>query len=307
MISDVSGEFIKKLMPELEGLHFEIQELKGGITNQLYRVRCSDGRDYVFRIYGERTELFINRNVEAENLSRLEPLGVTPRLVKFLPDQGVTIVEFITGFPLKNDDFLKKDLWERILYPIRRIHRSGIQLPGVFNPMAEVKRLYDILEGMSAQYPEFEMQETIRRLEKINDLAGIAPSEYVSCHNDLLADNFILTDRGGAKESVCLIDWEYAGMAPIHYDLADMFQEILVPRQVEQELLSIYWQGQDIDHHEYMTDLFKPFPDIYWFLWSLIQQNISAIEYDYYLYGRVKFENAQKNINHIKDDYALKI
>ena len=43
-----------------------------------------------------------------------------------------------------------------------------------------------------------------------------------------------------------------------------------------------------------MTDLFKPFPDIYWFLWSLIQLNISTIPFDYYNYGKVKFENARK-------------
>ena len=70
---------------------------------------------------------------------------------------------------------------------------------------------------------------------------------------------------------MCLIDWEYGGMAPAYYDLADMFQEILVPRQVERRLLSVYWEGNDTDHHQYMTDLFKPYPDIYWFLWSLIQ------------------------------------
>ena len=50
-----------------------------------------------------------------------------------------------------------------------------------------------------------------------------------------------------------------------YYDLADMFQEILLPRQVERRLLSVIGRGTITDYHQYMTDLFKPFPDIYWF------------------------------------------
>ena len=104
-----------------------------------------------------------------------------------------------------------------------------------------------------------------------------------------------------------LIDWEYAGMAPAYYDMADMFQEILVPREVERKLLMIYWEDEDLDHNQYITNLFKPFPDIYWFLWSLIQLNISTIRFDYYNYGKTKYENAQKNIRHLIDDYNVKI
>ncbi|RPJ11738.1 MAG: hypothetical protein EHM36_00895, partial [Deltaproteobacteria bacterium] len=87
------------------------------------------------------------------------------------------------------------------------------------------------------------------------------------------------------KGPMCLIDWEYGGMAPAYYDMADMFQEILVPSEVERGLLAIYWKDRRIDYHQYMTDLFKPYPDVYWFLWSLIQLNSSTIEFDYYTYG----------------------
>ena len=172
----------------------------------------------------------------------------------------------------------------------------------------EVKRFYKILEGINPNYPEFDIRGTIRALEKISEIAAIPPSQYVPCHNDLLADNFILTEDGRRyKEPMVLIDWEYGGMAPPYYDVADMFQEILVPRDVEKNLLRVYWEDKDLDFHQYMTDLFKPFPDIYWFLWSLIQLNISTIPFDYYTYGKVKFENAQKNIAYLRDFYQIKL
>ena len=297
-----------RLMPELNGLELEIRELKGGITNKLFRVKSTDGRDYVFRFYGKKTELFINRDAEMENLRRLGFLGITPRVIKYLPEQGVTVVEFIPGYVLKNQDFVREDLWKRIVSPVRIIHRSGIRLPNHFNPLAEVKRFSQILENINPHYPEFDIPGTMKILEKISEVANISPSRYVPCHNDLLADNFVLTeDRDRFKGPMCLIDWEYGGMAPIYYDMADLFQEILVPQEVERRLLSVYWEEDNTDYHQYMTDLFKPYPDIYWFLWSLIQLNISVIDFDYYKYGKAKYDNARKNIDLLHGQYRVPI
>jgi len=301
-------DFFVALMAELRGLDFKIQELKGGITNKLYRVRAQDGKDYIFRLYGQKTELFIDRDTEAENLRRMTPSGVAPQLIKYLPEENTTIVELIPGYVLKNPDFLREELWELIIRPIKRIHQSGATLPNIFDPLIEVKRLHKILEDINPDYPEFDLHGTIQVLEKISNLVSLSHSRYLPCHNDLLADNFILSeDRKRFPEPMYLIDWEYAGMAPAYYDMADMFQEILVPREVERKLLMIYWEDEDLDHNQYITNLFKPFPDIYWFLWSLIQLNISTIRFDYYNYGKTKYENAQKNIRHLIDDYNVKI
>jgi len=297
------------LMPELKGLDLDIQELKGGITNKLYRVKSSDGGDYVFRIYGDKTNLFINRDVEMENLRRMEPSGVTPRLIRYLPQQNTTVVEFIPGYVLNNEDFLKESLWESILRPVRIIHRSGIKLPFVFHPLTEVKRFHGILEGVNSHsYPEFDIDGSVRILEKITDLCERSRARFVPCHNDLLADNFVLRQRTPkSTEPMVLIDWEYAGMGTPYYDIADMFQEIGVPRKIERSLLEIYWDNKDVSYHEYMTNLLKPFPDIYWFLWSLIQLNISTLLFDYYSYGRVKYENAQRNIGYCREHYGTSI
>lgn len=296
------------LMPELRGATLDIQELKGGITNKLYRVKSEDGQDYVFRLYGKQTGLFIDRDVEMQNLQRLAPLGVTPKVIRYLPDEGVTVVEFIPGYVLSNQDFLKEHLWDLIISPIRIIHQCELKLPYIFNPLAEVKRFYRILQGINSNYLEFDIPSIIRIFEKIYDIGALPSLKYAPCHNDLLAENFILVEgEERFREPVYLIDWEYGGMAPLYYDIADMFQEILVSREVERNLLMIYWEGRNVDYHEYMTDLFKPFPDIYWFIWSLIQMNISTIEFDYYNYGRVKFENAKKNIDYLRNYYNIRI
>jgi thiamine kinase-like enzyme len=305
---EFNAEVCLELMPEWRNLDLRIQELKGGITNKLYLVLTPEGHRYVFRLYGQKTELFIDRDAEMENLRRMEPSGVTPRLIKYLPERQVTVVEFVPGTVLKNEDFLREDLWPLIIRPIKTIHQCGILLPYRFHPLAEVKRFHRLLEQIHPDYPEFDIKGTIHILEKIDAVTAIPHSLYVPCHNDLLADNFILTEEGGGrKEPMVLIDWEYGGMAHPYYDLADMFQEILVPREVEDSLLRIYWGEKDFKDHRVLTDAFKPFPDIYWFLWSLIQLNVSTLSFDYYTYGKVKYENARKNIDFLRNHHRLNI
>jgi len=298
-----------KLMPEWKNSAIKIEMLSGGITNKLYRVLSEKG-DVTVRIYGDKTETFINRGIVAEIMKRVAKVGISPRLVKYMPEYRVTIVEFIPGYVLKNSDFLKEELHEKIARPIRKIHHSGIVFPHIFNPLSKVKKMYKILNNLEISCPEFDIESVIKNLEKLSEIANIPESEFTASHNDLLADNFVLAEdgyRGKYHEPTYLIDWEYAGMAPRYYDLADMFQEILVPRNVEKNIVEHYCEGKEFEKTLYLIDLFKPFPDIFWFLWSMIQNNISKIKFDFYNYGKVKYENTQCNIKFIQEEYSLKI
>ena len=176
--------------------------------------------------------------------------------------------------------------------------------------MVEVEKMFSILNNLKVQYPEFDIAGTIERLEKLTEIINIPESEYSACHNDLLADNFILINEDARHKydsPMYIIDWEYAGMAPRYYDIADMFQEILVPREAEKGIVAEYCNDNNFDRTLFLIDLFKPFPDIYWFLWSLIQLNISKIEFDYYSYGKTKYDNAMGNLEFIKEEYGVAV
>jgi thiamine kinase-like enzyme len=307
---EFSAKVFVEIFPEWKDCGIEIMELSGGITNKLYRVKSEKG-DLSVRIYGDKTELFINRDYEAHALAEMAKIGVSSRLVKYMPELGVTIVDFIDdSIVLKNDNFLDQSLHAKIVDPIRKIHNSGVEFKKIFNPLIEVKKMDSILEGLNVNYPEFDIAGTIRRLEKLESIINIPPSHYVACHNDLLADNFILIKEGFEHlydSALYIIDWEYAGMAPKYYDIADMFQEVLVPRESEKAIVQEYCNGQEFDKTLYYIDLFKPFPDIFWFLWSLIQLNISTIKFDFYNYGKTKYENAQGNLAFLKQEYGMSI
>lgn len=309
--TDLTKEIFLELMPEWKNCSdINISILSGGITNKLYRVYAEKG-DLAVRIYGDKTELFINRDYETESIKKALEIGISPRLIKYLPQLNVTIIEYIThGYTLKNPDFLKEELREKIVNPIRRLHNSNLILPKVFNPLNEIVKMADILASLNVDYPEFDIKGTIERLKKLYKKINILENSFTACHNDLLAENFILVKDGYVndyREPLYLIDWEYAGMAPPYYDVADMFQEILIEREIEKSFVDYYCEGHDYEKNLYLIDMFKPFPDIYWSLWSLIQQNISTIKFDFYNYGKVKYDNAQINLKFLKDEYGVEL
>ena len=308
--NEFTPEICYELLPEWNGLEIKITQLSGGITNKLYRIRSEKG-DCTVRIYGDRTDLFIDRDEEAHTIREMAKIGVGSEMVKYLPEKGVTIVDFIDDATvLTNDHFLDASLHQLIVAPILKIHNSGVQLKRIFNPLLEVMKMSAILRNLKVEYPEFDIAGTIQRLIKLSSIINIPESEYTACHNDLLADNFILINENTTQKynaPMYIIDWEYGGMAPKYYDIADMFQEILSPRDVEKSIVAAYCNGMEINRTLFFIDMYKPFPDIYWFLWSLIQLNISKIEFDYYNYGKVKYENAVKNLEFLLDEYGVAV
>lgn len=305
---DFTEDIVVDLLPEWKGEKINISVLSGGITNKLYRAWCGKG-DVAIRIYGDKTEMFIDRDREYSALTQMAKAKITTPPVKYLPEKHVTIVEYLTGaYTLKNKDFLKDDMREMIIEPVRRIHSSGAVLDYVFNPYEQCVKLGGILDKLNVEYPEFDIKGTLNDLKKLDGKIDISKEEYVITHNDLLADNFIMVTedyKDKFEKPIYIIDWEYGAMGPKYYDLADMFQEILVPRVVEKSIVEHYCEGKDFDKSLYYCDMFKPFPDIYWFLWSMIQLNVSSIKFDFYNYGKVKYENARNNIDWLKKEYEL--
>jgi thiamine kinase-like enzyme len=131
--------------------------------------------------------------------------------------------------------------------------------------------LHGLLAGLGREFPEFNITQTVQALERLAEIVPVPRAHFVPCHNDLLADNFILAnDVNSHNEPVHLIDWEYGGMNSPNYEIGDMFEEIHAPPDVVREILRVYWEDRCLDEHIFKTDAHRQFADFYWFLWSLI-------------------------------------
>ncbi len=189
---EFTDKIVADLIPEWKGCDIEVGVLSGGITNKLYRARCKKG-DVAIRIYGDKTEMFIDRDREASALRQMADAKISSKLIKYLPEKHVTIVEFITGsYTLKNPDFLKDEMRELIMDPVRRIHSSGAKLDYIFNPYEQCVKMYKILNSLNVSFPEFDIDGTLAKFKILIDKINIPVRDYVITHNDLLADNFIL-------------------------------------------------------------------------------------------------------------------
>ncbi len=231
---DFTPETVLELMPEWEGEKIEVSPLKGGLTNKIWRAKCSKG-DVAIRVFGDQTEMFIDREREAQALKAMAEKDLTSNFVKYLPKRRVTVVDFLIGSKtLGNDDFKNPELWPLVVEPVRKTHQSGVKVNGTFNPMERIHKMKALLDTFGKEYPELDLEGTIKKLEKIDSIIGIEEKDYVITHNDLLAENFMLiTDEYKDKytNSVYLIDWENSAMGPRFYDLAVTFQETLVDRK----------------------------------------------------------------------------
>ena len=162
---EFTDKIVADLIPEWKDCDIEVSILSGGITNKLYRAKCEKG-DVAIRIYGDKTEMFIDRDREASALQQMADAKISSKLIKYIPEKNVTIVEFITGaYTMKNSDFLKDELRETIMDPVRRIHRSGAKVDYIFNPYEQCIKMYKILENLNVSFPDFDIEGVLASLK----------------------------------------------------------------------------------------------------------------------------------------------
>src|SRR4051794_15611148 len=93
----IAIERVIEQIPSWVGRSLTVAPLGGGLTNINYRVDV-DGKAFVVRIPGASTDLLaIDRANELHNTRAAAAAGICPRVVHYLPDGNVMILEFIHG------------------------------------------------------------------------------------------------------------------------------------------------------------------------------------------------------------------
>ena len=89
-------------LADWRGRKVEIERLSGGLTNTNYRVTV-DGVPFFVRIPGESTELLaVDRKNEHFNAQAAAESGVGPRILHYLPEFDVMVLEFLEGETMSN-------------------------------------------------------------------------------------------------------------------------------------------------------------------------------------------------------------
>jgi thiamine kinase-like enzyme len=264
----------------------QVSSLNGGITNLNYRVDV-DGKPFFLRIHGHNTDLLgINRDHEYRASLIAGELGIAPEVIYLIEPEGYLVTRFIEGRHIPIEELKQPPNLLKVAEVLHNIHALPT-LPGTFSAFQVVRDYTEIAKRYNVTFPS-----SFRWLISQMDNAEKALTKHHGfprpCHNDLLNGNFLAADR------LYILDWEYAGMGDIFFDLANFSNNHELSESESLAFLHCYFTNvtsQDIAH----LNIMRIMSDFREAMWGLVQIGISKLDFDFRAYADKHFERLTEN------------
>uniref|UniRef100_A0A6A7G5F4 ethanolamine kinase n=2 Tax=Hirondellea gigas TaxID=1518452 RepID=A0A6A7G5F4_9CRUS len=287
-----------------------------GITNKLVGVWHKDGlkdEQLLVRVYGYKTDLFIDRDAEKANIKFLHPYGCGPDLHCCFSN-GLCY-SFTPGVPVTPQSITQEDVCAATARQLAKMHSIPMkadqdQKPTLFT---KLQRFLDLL-------PDFDSSERIKRVIKegytktfieqekrsIQSVVDRLGCPIVLCHNDLLLGNVIWRQE---TDSINFIDFEYFAPNYQPYDIANHFCEFpgLDPvdygrypsEEFQRKWISRYLshlpeQQRSLDWWVGAVAVLALASHLFWGTWSLLQAQHSHGDFDYAQYGIIRLDEYRR-------------
>lgn len=267
-----------------------IVELTGGITNKNYKI-TADGESFVLRLGGNETKhLGIDRKVEYECSLLASRIGIAPEPIAFLESEGYIVARFISGKGIPAEEIGTEENITRVLESMKAYHALN-HFPGSFSPFRVAEEYKKTALSFDVKLPE-KMDwylEKSREIEKA--MYRREPLKSRPCHNDLLNGNFI--DDG---TRIRILDWEYAGMGDIFFDLGNFAVQHEFNVEQDETLLRSYF-GEVTDSQRARLKLMKIMSDLREAMWGMVQVGVSKLDFDYVGYAQKYFDRYEANVS----------
>jgi thiamine kinase-like enzyme len=274
-------EMVERIWP---GASPHIEVLGGGITNRNFKITLDDGA-YVLRVGGKDTQLLgIDRRVEHEASLAAAAVGVGPEVIAFIEPEGYLVTRFLEGNVVELEAIRRPEPLRRVARSLRAVH-SGPPIPGRFDSfrVVEAYAATAATHGVTIPAAYERARDTASLVERARGPAAERP-----CHNDLLTANFI--DDGTRLR---IVDWEYAGMGDVFFDLANFSVNNGLSKDETTSLLRAYF-GDVRPEHERALTLMRYMSDFREAMWGVVQQALSDLDFDFQAYADEHFERLER-------------
>jgi len=274
---------LKRISQFASASNLTVTELTGGITNKNYKITV-DGQAYVLRMGGNETKyLGIDRKNEYECSLLASQIGIAPEPTAFLEPEGYIVARFISGKGIPAEEIGTEENIKRVLESMKAYHALEY-FPGSFSPFRVAEEYAKTASSFNVKLPE-KMEWYLERSSEIEKaMYGRELLQRRPCHNDLLNLNFI--DDG---KRIRILDWEYAGMGDIFFDLGNFAVQHEFNDEQDEILLRAYF-GHPTDSHRAHLKLMKIMSDLREAMWGMVQVGVSKLDFDYVGYAQKYFE-----------------
>jgi thiamine kinase-like enzyme len=277
--------------------------LGGGITNLNYKID-TDGKSFVLRITGADTDLLgIKRDVEHQANLSAGRLGIAPEVVYFIEEEGYLLTRFINGKHIPPEVLSLPDNIIRVVRKIRLFHRNAPPLQGEFNVFRRVEMLTEVSQRNNCKFP-FDFDWIMHKMRQVEEALLKDPYIPTPCHDDLLNLNWLDEDVPGGIGEIRLLDWEYAGMGDIFFDLGNFCHHHRLNDDLVRLLLQEYF-GEVTPKTFARLKLMWPMSEIHEAMWGTTQTGISKLDEDFQGYADLWFGRVRQHVTDPRWDQWL--
>jgi thiamine kinase-like enzyme len=262
----------------------KISSLSGGMTNENYLVEAG-GKRYVMRIPGQSTELLsIDRANEVYNARAAATTGIGPKVLEQVPQLNIMVLEFIEGATMSAQTLQSASMARRMAESFTRLHAAPRFLKD-FDMFRLIESYLRIVDERDVPIPS-DYRQRLALVADIERAVRVGALPSVSCHNDLLCENFI--DDGHCLR---IVDYELSGNNDPCFDLGNTAQEANFNDDLRAVLCEAYFGRLDRQQLARMN-LFALMSDVGWTLWGAIQATISTLDFDFIDYYTTRWNRA---------------
>mgnify|MGYP000863498346 CR=1 FL=1 len=284
----------------------DIEVLKKGMTNKSFTFRCA-GKKYIMRIPGEGTGKLVSRSNEEAVYRAIKGKNLSDNVVYIDGKSGYKITEYIENAAVcdRNDPYQVKIAMKKL----RQLHDLKLQVDHEFEIYKQIDFYESLIKGESIYRDYAATKERVFALKSYVE-ANEAPK--VLSHIDPNVDNFLFTEKENGEpgddetdlNSVCLIDWEYAGMHDPDIDIAFFIAYIPCDRAQVDKIIDMYFDGKCEPGRRVKIYCYISAAGLLWSNWCEYKLNLGVEFGEYslmqYRYAKDYAKLAQKELKEMK-------
>lgn len=253
-----------------------VQKLTGGNTNTAFSFEVLGVR-YVYRQPEALTETFINRQAEQFACEQAAKLGIGEEIL-YMDADGIKLSKFIDQ--IKEFDFLCTSDIKAGAALLRKLHAACIDAPFVFDHLQQIENMKACMDETAQNdwgaLPNVEAVEA--RVKQLD--VYVKNDNWPRClvHGDPKGPNILVS-----ADRYTLIDWEYAGVKDIGYDISHYAAEIGRARtgglwELEPEDAAWYFEKlPTAKQYRHVLACFA-IEEYYWTLWAIPKNRPDIVE-----------------------------